>query len=135
MASDAVRNDTTRVASCASRERLSQIKARGPAAVILRSSLRARASSRAKLDIAVKSNLMRVYELQQPNGLDSWSLAKRPIPKPKRGRVLVKIRAVSLNYRDILIATGRYGSAPLPAALIPLSDGAGEVVEVGSDVS
>jgi NADPH:quinone reductase-like Zn-dependent oxidoreductase len=87
------------------------------------------------LDIAVKSNLMRVYELQQPNGLDSWSLAERPIPKPERDQVLVKIRAVSLNSRDILIATGRYGSAPLPAALIPLSDGAGEVVEVGSDVS
>lgn len=34
MASDAVRDDTTRVASCASRERLSQIKARGPAVVI-----------------------------------------------------------------------------------------------------
>jgi NADPH:quinone reductase-like Zn-dependent oxidoreductase len=60
---------------------------------------------------------------------------ERPIPKPESGQVLVKMRAVSLNYRDILIATGRYGSAPLPAALIPLSDGAGEVVEVGSDVS
>jgi NADPH:quinone reductase-like Zn-dependent oxidoreductase len=78
---------------------------------------------------------MRVYELKQPNGLDSWSLAERPIPKPERGQVLVKIRAVSLNYTDILIATARYGSAPLPATLIPVSDGAGEVVEVGSEVS
>jgi NADPH:quinone reductase-like Zn-dependent oxidoreductase len=52
---------------------------------------------------------MRVYELNQPNGLDSWSLTERVIPKPERGQVLVKIRAVSLNYRDILIVTDRYG--------------------------
>jgi NADPH:quinone reductase-like Zn-dependent oxidoreductase len=78
---------------------------------------------------------MRVYELNQPNGLDSWVLRERPIPRPERGQVLVKIRAVSLNYRDILIATGQYGFASPPGMLIPVSDGAGEVAEVGPEVS
>jgi NADPH:quinone reductase-like Zn-dependent oxidoreductase len=48
---------------------------------------------------------------------------------------LVRLRAASLNYRDLMVATGRYPrGAPLPN-LVPLSDGAGEVVAVGPDVS
>lgn len=47
--------------------------------------------------------------------------------------VLVKIKAASLNYRDLLVATGRYRKIQLPR--VPLSDGAGEVVEVGSAVT
>jgi NADPH:quinone reductase-like Zn-dependent oxidoreductase len=52
----------------------------------------------------------------------------RPVPAP--GEVLVRIRATSLNYRDLLI-----GKAPRSAPLVPLCDGAGEVVEVGVGVS
>lgn len=46
--------------------------------------------------------------------------------------VLVRIRAASLNYRDLLVVSGRYRKINLPR--VPLSDGAGEVVEVGSAV-
>lgn len=77
---------------------------------------------------------MRVYEIHALEGLDSWRLAERPKPEPGRGQVLVRVRAASLNYRDILIVTGRYPFAVNPRNLIPLSDGAGEVVAVGPGV-
>ena len=46
---------------------------------------------------------------------------------------MVRIRATSLNYRDLMVATGRYG-APVSLPLIPLSDGAGEIAAVGEGV-
>jgi NADPH:quinone reductase-like Zn-dependent oxidoreductase len=49
--------------------------------------------------------------------------------------VLVRMHATSLNYRDLLIATGRYGRDELHYPLVPLSDGAGEVVDVGPGVT
>ena len=48
--------------------------------------------------------------------------------------MLVKVAACSLNFRDLAIALGTY-RMPTKPSLIPLSDGAGEVVEVGSDVT
>jgi len=57
------------------------------------------------------------------------------MPKPGRGQVLVRMRAASLNYRDLMVLTGRYArGTPLPD-LVPLSDGAGEVAEIGPDVT
>ena len=53
---------------------------------------------------------------------------------PRRGEVLVSVRAVSLNYRDIMVADGRYGGEQNPP-IIACSDMAGVVVEVGSDVT
>jgi NADPH:quinone reductase-like Zn-dependent oxidoreductase len=47
----------------------------------------------------------------------------------------VRVHAASLNYRDLLIAEGRYGGGPLRLPLVPLSDGAGEVIEVGPGVT
>jgi NADPH:quinone reductase-like Zn-dependent oxidoreductase len=49
--------------------------------------------------------------------------------------VLVRVRAASLNYRDLLIAEGKYGRGPLHYPLVPLSDAAGEIVSVGPEVS
>jgi NADPH:quinone reductase-like Zn-dependent oxidoreductase len=51
-----------------------------------------------------------------------------------RDQVLVRTRAVSLNYRDLVVVSGRY-QRRLPAGSIPCSDAAGEVVAVGADVS
>lgn len=51
-----------------------------------------------------------------------------PGPGPGPGQVLVRLRAASLNYRDLLILKGQ---APTEPARVPLSDGAGEVVAVG----
>lgn len=76
---------------------------------------------------------MNVIELHGGFGLDHLRLAERPMPEPGPGQVLLRMRAASLNYRDILIVDGKYNPRQaLP--LVPLSDGAGEVVAVGPDV-
>lgn len=77
---------------------------------------------------------MRAYELQG-KGFDSLSIAERPSPRPGPGQVRVRIHAASLNYRDLLIARGGYGRGMQELPLVPLSDGAGEVVELGEGVS
>jgi NADPH:quinone reductase-like Zn-dependent oxidoreductase len=66
-------------------------------------------------------------------GIDKLSLDELPTPKPGPGEVLVQIRAVSLNFRDLLILKGTY-NPKLNLPRIPCSDGAGVVVEVGSEV-
>ncbi len=78
---------------------------------------------------------MRVWRFPTTDAIDSLTLREADIPRPGRGQVLVRMRAASLNYRDLMIATGRSArGAPLPD-LIPLSDGAGEVTEVGPEVT
>jgi NADPH:quinone reductase-like Zn-dependent oxidoreductase len=78
---------------------------------------------------------MRTWTLAAPEGIDKLTLRETVTPRPGPGQVLVKMRAASLNYRDLMVAMGRYArGAPLPD-LVPLSDGAGEVVETGPDVS
>lgn len=77
---------------------------------------------------------MKVYEIQNSFGLDSLTIAERPDPSPSYGQVLIKVRAASLNYRDLMVVKGLYNpNIPLP--LIPFSDGAGEVVAVGEGVT
>ncbi len=76
---------------------------------------------------------MRVFEVQK-FGLDFLTMTERPTPKPGPGQALVRMRAASLNYRDLLMVQGAYNPRqPLP--LIPLSDGAGEVIETGEGVT
>jgi NADPH:quinone reductase-like Zn-dependent oxidoreductase len=55
-------------------------------------------------------------------------------PEPGRGQVLVRVRATSLNYRDYLVAMGRY-NPKMPLPRVPLSDGAGEIIAVGEGVT
>jgi NADPH:quinone reductase-like Zn-dependent oxidoreductase len=77
---------------------------------------------------------MRVLEIQGGFGLDHLALVERPDPRPGAGQVLVRLRAASLNFRDLLTVEGKYNpKQPLP--LIPCSDGAGEVVEAGEGVT
>lgn len=77
---------------------------------------------------------MRAFVLPGPDGIDALRQVERPEPKPARGQILVRVHACSLNYRDLAIARGQY-RAGAKAGLIPLSDGAGEVVAVGEDVT
>jgi NADPH:quinone reductase-like Zn-dependent oxidoreductase len=77
---------------------------------------------------------MQLYELQHKPGLDSVTLAQRPDPRPGPGQVLLRMKAWSLNYRDLQVARGAYGGPP-PLGRIPLSDGVGEVIEVGAGVT
>jgi NADPH:quinone reductase-like Zn-dependent oxidoreductase len=60
---------------------------------------------------------------------------ERPEPSPQYGQVKVRVRATSLNYRDQLVASGTYFGPPLKRDLVPLSDGAGEVVAIGEGVA
>jgi len=67
-------------------------------------------------------------------GLGSLAEVEIPDPKPGPFDVVLKMRAASLNYRDLMMVKGQYNPRqPLP--LVPLSDGVGEVVEVGASVT
>jgi len=77
---------------------------------------------------------MRAWEIQQRFGLDALALVERGDSRPGPGQVAVRVRAASLNYRDLLTVEGAYNpKQPLP--LVPLSDGAGEVTAVGPAVT
>ncbi len=77
---------------------------------------------------------MKAYELREFTGLDGLVLNDaRAEPQPKAGDVLVRIRATSLNYRDISVSYAQYPGV-LKRSVIPLSDGAGEIVGIGADV-
>lgn len=77
---------------------------------------------------------MKVIELQAPGGIDSLRMMERPMPEPGRQELVIQVKATALNYRDVEIARGSYHTAfPLP--LVPLSDGFGEVVALGAEVS
>ena len=77
---------------------------------------------------------MRAYQLPKAGaGIDTLAVVDRPMPKPLYRQVLVKVAACSLNYRDLGIVRGSY-RMPARDNLIPLSDGAGEVIEVGPGV-
>src|SRR5881227_1652042 len=67
-------------------------------------------------------------------GLDNLQLVDRPEPTPGPGQVVVAVRAVSLNYRDLLIVRGQY-NPKMPLPRVPCSDAAGEVAAVGPGVS
>jgi NADPH:quinone reductase-like Zn-dependent oxidoreductase len=75
---------------------------------------------------------MKVYEVQKAGaGIDGLVPTERPEPSPGHGQVLVRIHAASLNYRDLVTLDNPRQRTPL----IPLSDGAGEVVGVGEGVT
>ncbi|HVA13544.1 MAG TPA: NAD(P)-dependent alcohol dehydrogenase [Stellaceae bacterium] len=77
---------------------------------------------------------MKCVEIVATTGFDGLRLAERPTPKPGPRQVLVRMRAASFNWRDMMILKGGYvRGIPLPR--IPLSDGAGEVVECGAEVT
>lgn len=77
---------------------------------------------------------MRAVEIREAFGLDNLALAERPEPRPGSGQVLLRMRAASLNYRDLMMVKGEYNPRQrLP--LIPCSDGVGEIVEVGEGVT
>ncbi len=67
-------------------------------------------------------------------GIDNIEIVERPTPQPASGQVLIKVHAVSLNYRDLLVVLGKY-NPKLALPRIPCSDGAGEVIAVGDGVT
>jgi NADPH:quinone reductase-like Zn-dependent oxidoreductase len=78
---------------------------------------------------------MRAYQLLEGGaGIDALVKVEGPEPKPAYRQVLVKVAACSLNFRDLGIVRGTY-RMPVQDHIVPLSDGAGEVVEVGPGVT
>jgi NADPH:quinone reductase-like Zn-dependent oxidoreductase len=67
-------------------------------------------------------------------GVDSLEFVERPTPQPGPGEVLIRVHAISINYRDLLMVKGFY-NPKLKLPRIPCSDGAGEVAAVGQGVT
>ena len=78
---------------------------------------------------------MKVFQIQDDWGMEHLRLATRPDPMPGPGQVLLRMKAASINYRDLLVPSRGYGSHTGTLPLIPISDGAGEVVEAGAGVT
>lgn len=82
---------------------------------------------------------MKVFQIQDAWDMAHLQLASRPKPCPDSGpgpgQVLLRMRAASLNYRDLLVPFRGYGAHTGTLPLIPLSDGVGEVIEVGAGVT
>jgi NADPH:quinone reductase-like Zn-dependent oxidoreductase len=77
---------------------------------------------------------MKCVEIVATTGFEGLRLAERPTPKPGPRQIVVRMHAASFNWRDMMILKGGYmRGIPLPR--IPLSDGAGEVVECGAEVT
>lgn len=71
---------------------------------------------------------MKNYLVQPGYGIENMELSEAEKPTLHPGKILLKMLAWSLNYRDLLVAGGQYGIY-LPSPLIPLSDGVGEIIE------
>ncbi len=77
---------------------------------------------------------MKAVEVQGSFGIENLKVVERPEPEPGPGEVKIRMKAASLNFRDLLMVQGLYNPRqPLP--IIPCSDGVGEVVETGEGVS
>jgi NADPH:quinone reductase-like Zn-dependent oxidoreductase len=77
---------------------------------------------------------MKAYEIRDAFGIDGLAVSDRPDPEPGPGQVVIKTRAVSLNFRDLLVVKGEYNKK-LPLPMVPCSDCAGEVASVGAGVT
>jgi NADPH:quinone reductase-like Zn-dependent oxidoreductase len=78
---------------------------------------------------------MRALELSGDFGLENLKLVDAPDPTPGHGEVLVRMTAVSLNYRDLLMMSGTYSRAAAALPITPFSDGCGIVESVGTGVT
>ncbi|PLK26930.1 NAD(P)-dependent alcohol dehydrogenase [Novosphingobium sp. TH158] len=75
---------------------------------------------------------MKAIRLRHPAGYDNLRLEEWTAPAPGPGEIRVRLHAASLNFRDMLVAKGFF---PTVDGIVPLSDGAGEVIAVGEGVS
>jgi NADPH:quinone reductase-like Zn-dependent oxidoreductase len=77
---------------------------------------------------------MRAYRIDKFGSLDGVVLGSRDDPRPGTREILLRVRATSLNYRDLMVLRGG-GRGPTTLGVVPLSDGAGEVAAVGEGVT
>jgi NADPH:quinone reductase-like Zn-dependent oxidoreductase len=83
----------------------------------------------------MKEAAMYSYRVEKGAGIAALTLREEPPPTPGRGQVIVRVRAVSLNFRELMIVENGVYPLPIKPDLIPVSDGAGEVVAVGEGVT
>ncbi len=77
---------------------------------------------------------MKAYQVSKEYSISSLELVDKSYPKLLPNEVLVKMKANSLNYRDLMVVTG-YSSWRPPVGRIPVSDGVGIIIEKGSEVT
>ena len=77
---------------------------------------------------------MLAWRIGATPGIEHLEQVELEVPAPGPGEVLVRLRAASINRRDLMVVEGAWRPAP-PPSLVPLSDGAGEVVEAGPGVT
>ncbi|MFN3522197.1 MAG: zinc-dependent alcohol dehydrogenase family protein [Phenylobacterium sp.] len=79
---------------------------------------------------------MRALQVAEPWGVDRLEVVEVEAPTPGHGEVLVRMRALSLNYRDLLMVGGMYSRGSATAGTVtPFSDGCGIVEAVGPGVT
>jgi NADPH:quinone reductase-like Zn-dependent oxidoreductase len=76
---------------------------------------------------------MRAWQITK-FGIEELAVVERAVRAPGAGEVRVRVRAVSFNYRDLMMVMGKY-NPKMALPRIPCSDGAGEVVETGAGVT
>src|SRR5215510_14022322 len=77
---------------------------------------------------------MKAVEIRNKFGVDSLKVVERSDPVPGPGQVVLKMKAFSINYRDLLVVNG-VGRWKPPLGRVPLSDGVGVVTATGDGVS
>ncbi len=77
---------------------------------------------------------MKAYQIESDGGIDALALADRDVPKPGPGEILVRMKANSINYRDLMTIKNA-GVRGITEPRIPNSDGAGTVEEIGEGVT
>ena len=77
---------------------------------------------------------MEAYRIDRFGSVDGIVLRSNEDPRPGPKEILMRVRASSLNYRDLMVLKGG-GRGPTKLGVVPLSDGAGEVAAIGDGVT
>jgi len=77
---------------------------------------------------------MKAFEIRDGFGIERLTLVDKSEPVPGPGQALIKMKAFSLNYRDLMVVTGTYNPR-MKLPRVPFSDGAGEVIAIGQGVT
>ena len=78
---------------------------------------------------------MKVFQIQDDWSMEHLQVTERTQPRPGPGEVLLHMKAASVNYRDLVVPIRGYGSFTGTLPLVPISDGVGEVAEIGTGVT